>query len=43
MRGRTGRRNEWLEGIDPNQVLEIAISTLDELDIEYELVVKGEL
>ena len=43
MRGRTGRRNEWLEGIDPNQVLEIAISTLDELDVEYELVVKGVL
>lgn len=43
MRGRTGRRNEWLEGIDPNQVLEIAISALDELDVEYELVVKGVL
>ena len=41
MRGRTGRRNEWLEGIDPNQVLEIAISALDELDVEYEIVVKG--
>lgn len=43
MRGRTGRRNEWLEGIGPNQVFEIAISTLGELDIEYELVVKGAL
>ena len=42
IRGRTGRMNEWLEG-KPNQVLEIAISTLDELDIEYELMVKGAL
>ena len=43
MRGRTGRKNEWLEGIDSNQVLEIAISTLDDLDVEYELIVKGAL
>ena len=43
MRGRTGRRNEWLEGIDPNQVLEIAIRTLNELDAEYELLVDGAL
>ena len=43
LRGRTGRRNEWLEGIDPSQVLEIAISTLNELDVEYELLVDDAL
>jgi hypothetical protein len=43
MRGRTGRRNEWLEGIEPKKVLEIALSTLDELDIEYELLLEGTL
>ena len=38
LRGRTGRRNEWLEGIEPNQVLAVVISTLEELDVEYELL-----
>lgn len=43
MRGRTGRRNEWLEGIDPNQVLKIAINTLEELGAEYDLIIEGTL
>jgi hypothetical protein len=43
MRGRTGRKNEWLEGIEPNKVLEIAVSTLDGLDAEYELLLEGTL
>ncbi len=43
MLGRTGRKNEWLEGINSNQVLEIAISTLNEFNFEYELVVDGAL
>ena len=40
IRGRTGRRNEWLEEIQPSQVFEIAINTLNELDIEYKLLLE---
>ncbi len=38
IRGRTGRKNEWLEGISHLDVLRIAIDTLDVLGILYELV-----
>ena len=41
LRGRTGRKNEWLEGIEPNQILTVVISTLEELDVEYELLDEG--
>lgn len=37
IRGRTGRRNEWLAGIPPERVIEIAVETLSELDLQYEL------
>ena len=43
LRGRTGRKNEWLEGIEPNQILAVVISTLAELDVEYELLDEGAL
>ena len=36
MRGRTGRKNEWLEGITAEQVLIIVLETLNELDIPHE-------
>jgi hypothetical protein len=39
MRGRTGRKNEWLEGIDAKDVLEIVLHTLDDLGISYEKIV----
>ena len=38
IRGRTGRKNEWLEGIDAQKVLEIAFHTLDELGIRHEKI-----
>ena len=39
MRGKTGRKNEWLEGIDTKEVLAIVFDTLNELDISYEKLV----
>ena len=39
MRGRTGRKNEWLEGIDAKAVLEVVLHTLDDLGISYEKLV----
>ena len=36
MRGRTGRKNEWLEGIGSQDVLHIVLDTLDEVDISHE-------
>lgn len=38
MRGRTGRKNEWLSGIAAPAVLEIIIDTLDSFDEEYRLL-----
>ena len=37
IRGRTGRKNEWLEGISAQDVLSIVFETLEALDFEYEL------
>lgn len=36
MRGRTGRKNEWLEGITAEEVLGIVFETLNGLDIPHE-------
>jgi hypothetical protein len=41
MLGRTGQKNEWLEGIDAQKVLEIALHTLEELGISHEKVATG--
>ena len=37
MRGRTGRRNEWLEGIAPTEAERIALQALDAAGIDYRL------
>jgi hypothetical protein len=42
MRGRTGRKNEWLEGIDSAHVLTIVQRTLTELEIPHEQIVSLE-
>ena len=39
IRGRTGRKNEWLEGIDEKDVLELALHTLNELGISHSKLV----
>lgn len=36
IRGKSGRKNEWLEGIDAKGVLEIVLHTLDDLGISYQ-------
>lgn len=36
IRGKTGRKNEWLVGIEPMEVERIVFSTLDELHPDYE-------
>jgi len=36
MRGKSGRKNEWLEGIDAKAVLELVLHTLDDLGISYQ-------
>ena len=38
IRGRTGRKNEWLEGISAEDVLGVVLSTLEELEIPHELL-----
>ena len=38
VRGRTGRKNEWLENISPEDVESIVFSTLKELDLAYEII-----
>ena len=35
MRGRTGRKNEWLENVSPDEVLQIVLDILAELGIPY--------
>jgi hypothetical protein len=37
MRGRTGRKNEWLEKISAEDVLRVVLGTLEELEIPHEL------
>lgn len=37
VRGRTGRRNEWLAGIAPAEVERLALGTLDDAGIPYAL------
>jgi len=39
MRGKSGRKNEWLEGIDAKAVLELVLQTLDDLGISYQKIV----
>jgi len=39
MRGRTGRKNEWLENIRSERVLQIVFETLKESSISHERVV----
>jgi Meiotically up-regulated gene 113 len=38
IRGRTGRMNEWLEHIAPEQVLAIAVDAIRESGVEYQLL-----
>jgi len=38
IKGRTGRRNEWLEKITPKQVERIIISCLDDLGLPYKKI-----
>lgn len=38
MRGLTGRKNEWLERINPAEVIEIVYRVLKELEIEYQVI-----
>lgn len=38
IRGRTGRKNEWLEGIDPADVITIVRETLMEIEVEHQLL-----
>lgn len=40
IRGRTGRKNEWLQGIEPEIVYSIAMKVLKELDLDYQIVNK---
>jgi hypothetical protein len=35
VRGRTGRLNEWLSGISPNEVEKIVIATLKEFRFDF--------
>ena len=37
IRGRTGRKNEWLENISVKSVLDVVLGTLEELEIPHEL------
>ena len=39
IRGIAGRKNEWLEGIDANEVLELVLHTLKELGVSCEILV----
>ncbi len=39
IRGSAGRKNEWLEGIEANEVLELVLHTLKELGVSYEILV----
>ena len=39
IKGRTGRLNEWLQGISPNEVERIMIDTLSESGVDYKLEV----
>jgi hypothetical protein len=39
IRGRTGRKNEWLEGIGAEEVLGIVLETINALAIPHELIV----
>lgn len=38
IRGRTGRKNEWLEGVSAERVLDIVLSALEELEVSHELL-----
>ena len=39
IRGTTGRKNEWLEGIDANDVLQVVLHTLEELRLSHRKLV----
>jgi hypothetical protein len=39
MRGKTGRKNEWLEGITSQEVLQIVLHTLNEQSISHKKLV----
>ena len=38
VKGRTGRKNEWLQHISPTDVENIIIKTLDSLNIDYKTI-----
>ena len=39
IRGRTGRMNEWLQHIAPEQVIDIAVGALGESGVEFKLLI----
>ena len=40
IRGKSGRRNEWLQGIDPIAVLRIVVSVMDSSQITHQVLVR---
>ena len=38
VRGKTGRKNEWLQGISPEDVYSIALSTLCKMGLEHTVI-----
>ena len=38
MRGRKGRKNEWLEGLSPKVALDLLLDALSESGVEYTLI-----
>lgn len=38
IRGRTGRKNEWLQGVTPQRIIALALYHIEEAGIEYELL-----
>jgi len=41
IKGKTGRKNEWLERISPTEVLIIIVETLEYLKVEYVTIVRS--
>lgn len=42
IRGSTGRKNEWLEGIAPSKVVEIVFSTLGRIGLPFQRIYRSE-
>lgn len=39
IRGRSGRKNEWLQGIKPEEVLKIALFHIEQSGVNHELLI----